>query len=69
MVEEAARSGLFDAEQTRAMLVLVKETGARNLYLGEATARQPHMERSQVDAVTRHAPLGGMLGSLLPGAI
>lgn len=46
VVEEAARSGLFGAEPTSAMLVLARAMRAHNLFLGEATSLEPHMDRA-----------------------
>jgi hypothetical protein len=45
-IEEAIRSGLFDAQLTAGMLVLAREMKAHNLFLGEATSLEPHMERA-----------------------
>ena len=46
VIEEAARSGLFGAETTAAMLVLAREMRAHNLYVREATSLEPHMDRA-----------------------
>lgn len=46
MTEEAARSGLFDAELTAEMLVLAREMRAHNLFLRKATSLEPHMDRA-----------------------
>ncbi len=46
MIEEAARSGLFGAKLTPAMLVLAREMRAHNLYLREATSLDSHMDRA-----------------------
>ena len=45
VVEEAARSGLFGAEPTAAMLVLARDMRAHDrFFLREATSLRPHME-------------------------
>src|SRR5215207_4187466 len=46
VIEEAARSGLFGAELTAAMLVLARDMRAHNLFLREATSLEPHMDRA-----------------------
>ena len=46
VIEEAARSGLFGAKLTPAMLVLAREMRAHNLYLREATSLDSHMDRA-----------------------
>ena len=46
VIEEAARSGLFGAESTAAMLVLARDMRAHDLYLREATSLEPHMDRA-----------------------
>jgi hypothetical protein len=43
VVEECARSGLFGAQSTTAMLVLARDMRAHSFYLREATRLEPHM--------------------------
>lgn len=66
VVEEAARSGLFDAKQTAAMLVLAREMRAHDLFLREATSLEPHLDRAWANCPTGRAPTGdGEFGRLL----
>jgi hypothetical protein len=46
VIEEAARSGLFDLESTAGMLVLARDMRAHNHYLREATSLEHHMDRA-----------------------
>jgi hypothetical protein len=55
VVEEAARSGLFGAESTTAMLVLARDMRAHSFYLREATRLEPHMERAWAQGVRYQA--------------
>ncbi len=45
-IEESARSGLFGAESTAAMLVLARDMRAHDLHLREATCLEPHIDRA-----------------------
>lgn len=53
VIEEAIRSGLFDAELTSGMLVLAREMKAHNLFLREATSLEPHMDRAWAAGLER----------------
>jgi hypothetical protein len=55
VIEEAIRSGLFDAELTAGMLVLAREMKAHNLFLGEATSLEPHMDRAWAAGLGRRS--------------
>jgi hypothetical protein len=55
VIEEAARSGLFGAESTAAMLVLVREMRAHDLFLREATTLEPHMDRAWAHGLDHQA--------------
>jgi hypothetical protein len=55
VVEEAARSGLFGAESTTAMLVLARDMRSHSFYLTEATHLEPHMERAWTQGLRRQA--------------
>jgi hypothetical protein len=55
VVEEAARSGLFGAESTTAMLVLARDIRAHSFYLREATRLEPHMERAWAKGIRYQA--------------
>jgi hypothetical protein len=46
VIEESARSGLFSAETTAAMLVLARDMRAHDLHLREATCLEPYMDRA-----------------------
>lgn len=46
VIEEAARSGLFGTKQAAEMLVLARDMRAHDLFLGEATSLEPHMDRA-----------------------
>ena len=55
VIEEAIRSGLFDAQLTSGMLVLAREMKAHNLFLGEATSLEPHMDRAFTAGLERRS--------------
>ncbi len=55
VIEEAIRSGLFDAKLTAGMLVLAREMKAHNLFLGEATSLEPHMDRAWAAGLGRRS--------------
>jgi len=55
VIEEAARSGLFGAEPTAAMLVLARDMRAHDLFLREATSLEPHMDRAWADGLRHRA--------------
>lgn len=53
VIEEAARSGLFGAQPTAAMLVLARDMRAHGGFLREATSLEPHMDRAWAAWVRR----------------
>ncbi len=55
VIEEAIRSGLFDTKLTAGMLVLAREMKAHNLFLGEATSLEPHMDRAWAAGLGRRS--------------
>lgn len=58
VIEEAARSGLFGAEPTAAMLVLARDMRAHDLFLREATSLEPHMDRAWAHGLHYQAESG-----------
>jgi hypothetical protein len=55
VIEEAARSGLFGVEPTAGMLVLVRDMGAHDHDLREATSLEPHIDRPWAHGLHRQA--------------
>lgn len=53
VIEEAIRSGLFDAGLTSGMLVLAREMKSHNLFLREATSLEPYMDRAWAAGLER----------------
>lgn len=58
VIEEAARSGLFGAELAAEMLVLARDMRAHDLFLGEATSLEPHMDRAWAAGLDHQAGRG-----------
>jgi hypothetical protein len=58
VIEEGARSGVFGAEPTAAMLVLARDMRAHDRFLREATSLEPHMDRAWAHGLHYQAASG-----------